>query len=393
MNKRLTRSELLFFLAYVLWLVMAVLKLTYLKELISYKTLYSYVEKAVLGLLLLKLVDEDRFDFREVIGIAVLGMLYGVAIQSNAEALVLPLCFIWGARNISYQKIFKVTIFVQTTIMFLSVTASLVGMIPNEVWDVETRARYSLGYTFCTYGSHISFFITLMYMGIRKKINILETFGLLGWNFVWFQLTNTRIDLFLCVPAILCCFILGKLKFDLKRNRICCCFLVGAAPLFSLGAIGIHWFYDYTNPFWNRMNEILNGRLAYGYKALHEYGIPLLGQAIKWVGRGGIKKNPGLVYNYVDCSFVKYSVHYGAIFLSLLILGCIFVGMYVIKENNIGLAIAFLFWLLYGMIDAELFELSFQPFMLLLGCPMAEGMWKKAIVKKNGGINVHRESI
>ena len=71
MNKRCSRSEFLFFVAYILWLVFAVMKLTYLKELIPYKTINDYVEKAVILLLLAKFIDDDKYGMKGILGIFV----------------------------------------------------------------------------------------------------------------------------------------------------------------------------------------------------------------------------------------------------------------------------------------------------------------------------------
>lgn len=367
MSKRFSRSEFLFFTAYVLWLLFAVLKLTYLKELIPYKTVNGYVEKAVFILLLLKLLDDDKYGLKGILGIAVVGILYYVSIQANAPGIMIPIYFVYSARNVDYKDVFKVTMVVQLTIMAVSVVCSLRGIIPNEIWDEETRARYSLGYTFCTYGSHISFFLTLIYMSIRKNIHFAEMVFLLAWNFIWYEVTDTRIDLLLCIPAVVGCYVLPKFHFQIKDNWFWRIALMAAGPVLAGVAIGGQWFYKAGHPLWERLNTMLNGRLYYGHEAIANYEFTFLGQYIKWIGRGSLKKHPDWIYNYVDCSYLKYLLHYGIFFFCLLMLTIIIVGGSIPKKSNIGLSIGFLLWLIYGMIDAELLDLSFQPFMLLLG--------------------------
>ena len=159
MSTKLKRSELLFYVAYILWLVFAVMKLTYLKDLVPYKTINEFVENVVMVLLLLKLLDDDRHGLKGMVGIAIVGILYYVSIQAKAPGIMIPIYFIYSARNINYKDIFKVTMAIHLGVMAMSVVCSLNGIILNETWDEETRARYSLGYTFCTYGSHISFFL------------------------------------------------------------------------------------------------------------------------------------------------------------------------------------------------------------------------------------------
>ena len=372
MSKSIKRSELLFFVAYILWLVFAVIKLTYLKELIPFKTINNYVEKAVILLLLLKLWNDDKYGVKGIIGIAVVGVLYYVSIQANAPGIMIPIYFVYSARNIDYKDIFKATIVVQLGVMAVSVFCSLNGIILNEVWDAETRARYSLGYTFCTYGSHISFFLTLLYMSLRKKICFIEMVGLVTWNYIWYLVTDTRIDLLLSIPAIVGCFLLPKFNFKVKDcwgQRIV---LMIAGPAMAGVAIAGQWYYEGTKEVWIKLNEILNGRLHLGHDALQTYDVELFGQYIKWIGRGSVKKHPDWIYNYVDCSYLKYLLHYGLFFFCVLMLCIVIIGATLPKKQNLGLVIAYLFWLLYGMIDAELFELGFQPIMLLLGSACLE---------------------
>ena len=186
-------------------------------------------------------------------------------------------------------------------------------------------------------------------------------------NFVWYKATNTRIDLLLCVPAIVGCYGLSKLKFEMKDTWLYRGLLMAAGPVMAGVAIAGHWFYESSNVTFEKVNSMLNSRLYYGREAIETYGLSFWGEYVKWIGRGGIKKHPDWVYNYVDCSYLKYLIHYGIFFFIILMLCIIWVGKKLPEKKNTGLVIGFLFWLIYGMIDAELFELGFQPFMLLLG--------------------------
>ena len=90
------------------------------------------------------------------------------------------------------------------------------------------------------------------------------------------------------------------------------------------------------------------------------------------MGASGNRLHPDWVYNYVDCSYLKYLLNYGLIFFILLMLAIVLLGKWVADTRNPGMVIAYLIWLAFGMIDAELFELAFQPFMLLLAKPLVE---------------------
>lgn len=371
-KQKFTRSEFLFLVAYVLWLSCAVIKLTYLKNLFAYAKVGSFVEKIVLVILLWKLIEDDKYGIREIAGIVVVCALYYVSIRSGAPAIMIPVIFIFSSRNMDYRDFFKVTMIVQLSVMGTSVLCSLCGIIPNEIWEEEGRIRYSLGYTFCTYGSHISFFLTLVYISIKQKYHIMEAAALFVWNYVWYRVTNTRIDIVLCIPVILGSYILGRYDLRLWRHWFCRLALILAGPVLAIIMVAVHWFYRVNRLRWIQLNTLLNGRIFYGHDALHRYPPTLWGQSIKWVGRGGVKLHPDWTYNYVDCSYIKYFINYGLIFFVLLLLGMMLMGKWVTDTHNYSLAVAFLGWLIFGAVDAELFELNFQPFMLLLGYAFAE---------------------
>lgn len=377
MNKRFTRSEFLFLMAYVLWLLFAAIRLTYLKNLFAFSTVNGYVEKIVMVLLVLKLIEDDRYGLRGTIGMIIVGMMYYISIKANAPGIMIPVYFIFSARNVDYREIFKATLLVQLSVMAVSVVCSLSGVIPNEVWMAGDRERYSLGYTFCTYGSHISLFLTLIYMSLRKRIHLEEAVLLLLWNYVWYGVTDTRTDILLCTPAVILCYLFGRHKMPFYNQRIGDALYMLAAPVLGLGAIAAQALYNPNHFRWSAIDNMLSGRLGYGHDAIAEYDLKLWGQYIKWVGAGGQRLHPDWIYNYVDCSYLKYLLQYGIVFLLLLFTGMSLLGKRTFGSDNNGIKVAFIIWVLYGVIDAELFELNFQPFMLLLGYVFTE--WKGSL--------------
>lgn len=369
MTNQFTKSELYFYFAYVIWLLLAVIKLTYLKNLIPYNSLYDLVINLVYVLLILKFFSDQKQGKRDFFGLFIVGVMYLLLKISEADRFIIFIYFIYSSRNIKFTGIFKVTIIIQLLVMSLSIITSLKGIIPNEIWDIETRARYSMGYSFCTYGSHIFFFLTLIYISIRNNPKTREVIILFIGNCIWYFVTKTRIDflLFGFMVALLYLFRNFKLNiFDNMLKKL----LIFASPIACFVSILVQALYNENNVLLLKLNSMLNGRIQLGNEAIDKYGITFLGKYIKWVGRGGIKSHPEWSYNYVDCSYLKYLLNFGLLFIVILIIGLMFAGNFVYRQKNIGLSIAYLLWVLYGMINAELFELAFQPFMLLCGVGM-----------------------
>ena len=72
MDKRDIRSEWLFFIAYGVWLIVGLLKITYFKEILPMKEMVDYAQKTVFLLFLIQLMAEMPTGKREMQGIAFL---------------------------------------------------------------------------------------------------------------------------------------------------------------------------------------------------------------------------------------------------------------------------------------------------------------------------------
>ncbi|MBR6315845.1 MAG: hypothetical protein IKR58_02465 [Lachnospiraceae bacterium] len=372
MNKRFTKSEILFLLALAFWLTMAVISRTYIKDLFDYQSIREIAYTIAWILLAAKLVADDSFGKKGLLAAILAVLVYFIMKQTDSDKMLLPVMLVLSARNVRCESIFHVFFAVQLPIMICSILLSLTGVIENELWEEAERMRYSLGYTYCTYGSHIFLFLTLAYMALRKKITIIEALILLGLNFLFYTQTLTKTDLLLFVPAITGCYLIGRLHLGVSDARWSRGLLMAAGPVLAGIAITVQYVYDETNYFWHTADTFLRGRISLGHQGLADYGITLFGQKIKWVGASGNRLHPDWVYNYVDCSYLKYLLNYGLIFFILLMLAIVLLGKWVADTRNPGMVIAYLIWLAFGMIDAELFELAFQPFMLLLAKPLVE---------------------
>ncbi len=372
MNKRYTKSEILFLLALGFWLTMAVISRTYIKDLFDYQSIREIAYTIAWILLAAKLVADDSFGKRGLLAAILAVLVYFIMKQTDSDKMLLPVMLVLSARNVRCECIFHVFFAVQLPIMIVSIFLSLTGVIENELWEEAERMRYSLGYTYCTYSSHIFLFLTLAYMSLRKKITLIDALILLGLNYLLYTQTLTRTDLLLFVPAVVSCYLIGGLHLGVSDIRWSRGLLMAAGPVLAGIAITVQYVYDETNYFWHTADTFLRGRISLGHQGLADYGITLFGQKIKWVGASGNRLHPDWVYNYVDCSYLKYLLNYGLIFFILLMLAIVLLGKWVADTRNPGMVIAYLIWLAFGMIDAELFELAFQPFMLLLAKPLAE---------------------
>lgn len=373
MKVKYTRSNLMFLIAYAVWITVTLLKYTYIKNLLSSKfsmnDILMYAKWLTYIFLILKFWEDGVYRFRNFVGLAIVFYIGCIEyyVRDNTVLLFMLCIFVYGASNVDFDDILKVSLFVEVLVLVITVGLSLEGIIPNNIWDEGIRHRYDLGFIYCTFGSHLMLFITMVYSCIRKRITLIEAAGLLAVSLWLYSYNNTRIDLCIVIPFLVFFYIWTHFSGRVRNNFINKIMFQYSGVLMAIVSIGVQAFYNPDILLYVRLNSLLSNRLDLGRRAIQEYGFTLFGQHIKWIGQGGIKKNPLLIYNYVDCSFLKYTLNYGIIFIVLLMIGLVYIGKKAIEREDMALCASLLFLYVFAMVDAELCVLAFHPFLLKIG--------------------------
>lgn len=368
-NKKYQRSTLLFFFAYTIWVVYALLRYTYIGKILSLSHYKTEIKLVVCIILALKFLDDESYRIQSFIGLSIV-LLIGVieySVQDKTVSLFILAIFVFSTKCVSFEDILKVTLFIDVFILVITVFLSLNGIIPNNVWDEGIRQRYDLGFTYCTFSSHLMLFITMVYCCVRRKIHFAEMIILATINIGLFMYTNTRLDLCIVLPFLIMVYVWTSCSSTVCCNLFTKLLFQYSNLILAIISIATQYFYRADHYFFSMLNDLLSNRLYLGNVAITTYGFRLFGQKIKWVGQGSLKKNPFLTYNYVDCSFLKYLLNYGIVFSILLSIALIYIGKKAIDEKNQALCVSILFLAVFAMIDAELCVLAFHPFLLKAG--------------------------
>ena len=361
-------EELLYLPAYALWLISALLNETSWTHFELIPVIRTYLNNTAYALLVIKFLTKKRYTAGDAWSAALAIFFCFLVSHTHYHQYIVPMTlFLCSASNVRYSQILKCTLVIQSVMMAVTITASQTGILEDVIWLQAVRDRHSFGYDYCAYPAHILLFITLIWFCIRKKIRIPELLLFSGLNYLMYLYTETRTDFYLsllsiCGFGILCKDYQNK-WFKRIRNWITC----WGFAVFAVLSILLHYFYNPDNPLMDRLNRALSQRLWLGSEAIKTYGFSLLGKAIRWIGQGSVKKNPDLIYNYVDCSFLKETLSYGIIFI--VILGILFylAGKEMIRTNNYHLEWATVIMLIYSSINAHLCMLVFNPFILIPG--------------------------
>ena len=225
--------------------------------------------------------------------------------------------FIYGAKNVDFQKILKMFLFVNLFGTALSMLLAFTGVIPNYAALRSTYSpvrRYSLGAIYPTNLAARFFSILMAYAALKKfKLSIPEYisfFAVAIWTYV---VTDTRLDLILTlllISAIMFYKPISKLLSKISYN-------------------------------------LLSGRLNYEAHAISHYSLKPFGQFIYQPGNGAF---------YIDSIYFRIPLMYGIpmilIFIALLIT--------LVKALHVKpvfyLELCLLMFIISGGIDQHFFE-------------------------------------
>ncbi len=367
-DKRIN-EENVFFAAYIIWMIAGVFKLTQFNEIDILSTSFNYMQYLAYLLLVGLFFMRRRDTVKDVICIALILACCILADYSVYVKQIIPAAiFLYFSLDFDFRKILKCTLILQAAIMAVTIAASAAGIIENIVYSRGGVDWYSLGYNYRTYAAHLVLFMTLMWFCLRKKIQLLEIVAALALNYIFFLLTNGRTDFILAIIGILG-FTVWQLNFRKKWLNTLREFVVKFGfVIAAVVSILAQMFYNPENALMAAANTVLSGRLNLGHMAIENYGLSLFGHQVRWIGMTAYYKDPTLTYNCVDNSYLLLGISYGLVFLALLAIGFYFAGKYLIANKEYKLSWAMIVAFAYFIINLYMFHLSFNVFILLLGC-------------------------
>ncbi|APG71978.1 polymerase [Lactobacillus delbrueckii subsp. delbrueckii] len=227
--------------------------------------------------------------------------------------------------------------------------------------------RYSLGFNWVTNPAQLAFFFVAAYVALRGKKTTYWEMLLLELVSAYIYFYTDTINPFLLATALLVYLAFERfrgfkpllLRGQFFKSIMSYPFVLGAALMF-MGAM-----LPQGRIFW-LLNRLINRRLWLSYNGLLEYGIHPFGQLIKFRNQSG-QGELLAGYNYVDSSYIQYTLLYGAFFILFILVALSMVTRSVVKENNELLAVVLTLLAIHAMFDPQLLWLWYSPFAMLTG--------------------------
>lgn len=291
-------------------------------------------------------------------------------IVSKEMIPLILLLIIVNASEYDFDRTLHFIFILNIVVFLLTVIGGYLGFLPDVVITRGDTIRHSYGYIYPTeFLSHYCF-IVLMYIFLKKDQFGIKDFVLSNiFNFIFFKMSDSRLDfliilfatglalLFACQPAVL-----KKIAKPIYVNGI---LLFSIVISFTTSV-----FYNGNSSLFSKLNQLLSQRLLLGNNALSYYGLKMFGQKIEWIGSGGsgiYRTFDQIDYNYVDCSYLQYTLSFGVIFMLMIILLYILAVKHEYLENrNYSLFISAVVFVI-SIIEPRLLNIQMNPFILLLG--------------------------
>lgn len=348
--KRSFLKNILFYIPYVIYLLYSLINTSFYAKYIS-----SYGKILFLICFLLLIIREAidfKLNYREgILAIVLILVSCYFYIYFGISQSLLPI-FIYSARNIDIEKIFRISYKISLFMLLFIIFSSYLGIIQNYISYSEIRERQYLGFRYALYPSSI--FCNIIFLKVyleKENISWLTLGALLIGNYVLFQYTDSRLTFILGLLLIIMSAMMKKIPVfkRLILNR-------SFSGIFFLSAIFSIYFtlnYNYLSDWQANLNEQLGGRLALGYSTLKFYGYGLFGKQLSLVGNG-LDEDGFLntaTYDYVDNLYVLMLLKAGIIFLIIFLVGMTIIMKKVYRTKDSYLYIIFILLAIHGVID------------------------------------------
>lgn len=341
--------------------------------------IYSICKMIPLLLIFIKVLLYDIYSPKLFwISVIAIGLGGVIAIKSGYKEPLFWLLMILGAKDVPWKKILQIYVIIKSSLLILTVSASLLGVIENLQYIVEDRGgiRNSFGTIYPTdFASQIFFLILVIFYLLNKELKLWQCAIATVVAGLVFYFCNTRLDvgcIFLLILAFFLLYLYQNKKTVTKnyhgfkgwKKKI-----FWVMPVSMIIMVVATVFYKSDSFVFSKMNAILSNRLQLGKIGLNRYGVSLFGQPVEMVGNGGstvlLKE-----YFFVDCSYLYIFLRYGLIFFFVVM------AVYVLCcrkfKNDPYFLVAIALVSINCMIAHHLMELAYCPFALALFASVPE---------------------
>lgn len=371
-----TSQELLFFCSYSVFLFFGILSMSF-----YYKYFSGMLHRLIVLECIVLLVTKEfvaifngyKYTLKNLIvgAICLVLALFAFRVSDGMlqQSVVWLFLFVFSARDISFEKIARVSVLISAFALLFIVLSAYSGIIQNYVLVSSNRVRTYMGFRYALHASAIFFNIIVLEVYLKKnKITIIELVLLAAINLDIYIITDARLSSYLGFAFLIVTLIMKYYPQIMEKRKVLCFLGIFVFVICYLISLYVVINYDNSVNWQNALNKFLGQRLYYGHKSLEQYGTSLFGKKITWIGYGLDEYGRSSVgtftnaYFYVDCLYIILLQRYGIIFTTLLLEILTYTMYLIYRQKNYYLFIILAFMAFHCMIDDLLLYLYFNTF-------------------------------
>ena len=374
-------SSLFFGVSFAVFLVVMILRTSFFSHMfgLDREIIYKLLMLGCICMLMLKEYIVEKHYFVLVIQLCVIMALVLLVKKVDSFTAATSLFFLYSCRNEDFEYIAKIALAVTTVLLGLVIVSSLIGIIPNYEFDLDTeRPRYFLGFGYALFAPAYLFNVVALVFYLKKdKVNmIIILMEFLACYYIY-KKTDSRLSFGFTILLILASLAV-KIPFRKFKKRIRYIYnpfkalvTMGITLTFVICAfvsIAITVKYDSSNELHAKINSIFAQRLYFGQKSYQEYGIKPFGQRINWVGNGlDSEGNPEEGdYLYVDNLYLQFLQRFGYVVFCIIMLLLSYSMYRMVKEKAWIMIIIMILIAGHAMVDDLVLHLWYNTFWLVL---------------------------
>lgn len=372
-----TPSDLMYFVAYGIFLVFSIMDTSFYTSIFG-GTLYKFAMVIVMIVLLFREFYINKVKINTIILAVACFLLFIICNIYGTISFSIMFLIMWCSRNVKFNNIAKFSLVITSICLFIIVISSKIGLITNytSVRASNGVLRHYLGFRYALNGPAYLYNIITLYLYLYKdKIKNLQLIFLFILNYWFYKQTDARLSFYLTLIVLLIGILLKYFPNIFKNKRIIQLCMIYSFFICLLLTVFVSYKYTPTNGFLYKLNKVLANRIYLSNLSLSSYGFKIFGQEINFVGygldrKGNVSALAYKAYNYVDSAYISILQKFGVISLILIII-CFTVTQIKCKKNNDLYLLVILFLMATRMmIDDLIIYLFYNTFILAVSAKL-----------------------
>lgn len=374
---KLTKSDILVFYVYLLF------QITHILYNVTVLTPYMKIFRILVYVFFMVIIflNAKKYKIKEIFIMGILTLLIGVSTYiTDKENLLIVMLFIISFKSIDFEKVIKYDIAVKIILITILLILYELGFTTEYVtYRADGTVRSTLGFTHPNVlGIYIlSLCADVFYLNYSKKTLLFPIFSGISIIIVN-NVSNSRTSTMCMVLLLVLWF------FSLRKNnkkQIKSKLLKYSIFIFTGITYVFVCIYRMKSSFSFLLNKIFSGRLSYINNFLSEYTIKLFGNKVNFISTQQATGSVVQAWVLDNAYFYLLIVNGIICFIIVAIAYYLFLKKLTI-ENDKRLICIYIVYLFLGLTESNVFDITYNIFLICLGELVFKEYSKKYINNK-----------